>query len=154
MLTLDSYNQLASLVAPSSISSKHIFDKDFTLGALAFLCSRLLSASKRVRATVVIQSAWRNVLSRRKAPGNGTGAASANSLGDQERVLWAKGVIVRWWRSQKCRKKWSRDTGTKRTEHGKGSTTTRQTRLERSKHGGKGNRVQFDVNGVSRRKRL
>nr|KMM70409.1 hypothetical protein CPAG_06721 [Coccidioides posadasii RMSCC 3488] len=58
--------QFASLVAPSDFSPMHVFDKDFTLGALAFLCSRFLSASKRVRATLVIQSAWRSVLSKRK----------------------------------------------------------------------------------------
>lgn len=142
-------------MAPSSISPGRIFDKDFTLGALAFLCSRLLSASKRVRAAVVIQSAWRDVLSRRKALGIGSGEPSSSSLGDweqPERVIWAKGVIVRWWRSQKCRRKWRRDTGTERGIEG--VTGTRKTRLERPKNGGKGNRVTFDVNGVSRRRRL
>ncbi|WEW58284.1 hypothetical protein PRK78_003752 [Emydomyces testavorans] len=41
----------SSQFAPSNGSITHIFDTDFTLGALAFLCSRLLSASKRARTT-------------------------------------------------------------------------------------------------------
>ncbi|EEP81784.1 predicted protein [Uncinocarpus reesii 1704] len=59
-------SQFASLVAPSGSSAAHIFDQDFTVGALAFLCSRLLSASKRARAAVAIQSAWRRVLEKRR----------------------------------------------------------------------------------------
>jgi hypothetical protein len=37
----------------------HIFDRDFVLAALAFLCSRLLAPSKGVRAAVTVQKAWR-----------------------------------------------------------------------------------------------
>ncbi|KAI9724804.1 MAG: hypothetical protein M1812_000080 [Candelaria pacifica] len=42
-----------------------VFDRDFTIAALSFLCSRLLGASKKGRAATVIQSAWRHALLRR-----------------------------------------------------------------------------------------
>jgi abnormal spindle-like microcephaly-associated protein len=44
--------------APSS-KRMHIFDRDFVMAALAFLCSRLLGPSKTSRAAVTIQKAWR-----------------------------------------------------------------------------------------------
>ena len=37
----------------------HVFDRDFVLAALAFLCSRLLGPSKISRAAVTVQRAWR-----------------------------------------------------------------------------------------------
>jgi len=43
----------------SSITKIHIFDRDFVLAALAFLCSRLLGPSQQARAAVTIQRAWR-----------------------------------------------------------------------------------------------
>ncbi|KAL1880447.1 hypothetical protein Plec18167_003851 [Paecilomyces lecythidis] len=58
-------SQFATLVSPSAASPR-IFDRDFTLASLAFLCSRLLSASKRTRAALVLQSAWRRILTRRE----------------------------------------------------------------------------------------
>lgn len=38
----------------------HIFDRDFVLAALAFLCSRLLGPTRGVRAAVTLQKAWRS----------------------------------------------------------------------------------------------
>lgn len=56
-------NSPASLVSPrstaASSSTGRIFDQDFTLAAIAFLCSRLLPASRRARAAVTIQTFWR-----------------------------------------------------------------------------------------------
>ncbi|KIX97516.1 uncharacterized protein Z520_06968 [Fonsecaea multimorphosa CBS 102226] len=37
----------------------HIFDRDFVVAALAFLCSRLLNPTKAVRAAITIQRRWR-----------------------------------------------------------------------------------------------
>lgn len=42
-----------------------IFDRDFTIAALAFLCSRLLGATKRGRAAAAIQRAYRQNRARR-----------------------------------------------------------------------------------------
>ena len=55
-------SQFSALFTPSTSGNKYqIFDRDFTQAALAFLCSRLLSASKRARASVVVQRAWREL---------------------------------------------------------------------------------------------
>ena len=67
ILLISKLSWTVSLVAPLPLSpfSSRVFDRDFTLAALAFLCSRLLTASKRARAAIVLQSAWRHVLTRR-----------------------------------------------------------------------------------------
>ncbi|KIX04142.1 uncharacterized protein Z518_07696 [Rhinocladiella mackenziei CBS 650.93] len=54
--------QFSGLFSGSDPSARrtHILDRDFVLAALAFLCSRLLGPSKRVRAAVTIQKAWRS----------------------------------------------------------------------------------------------
>lgn len=50
--------------------NEHVFDREFVMASLAFLCSRLLGPSKRARAAVVIQRGWRahwsQVISERK----------------------------------------------------------------------------------------
>lgn len=54
--------QFAGLFAHSDATSSnriHVFDQDFVMAALAFLCSRLLGPSKSARAAVTIQKAWR-----------------------------------------------------------------------------------------------
>ena len=53
--------QFSTLFSTSQTDSNrmHIFDRDFVLAALAFLCSRLLAPSKAVRAAVTVQKAWR-----------------------------------------------------------------------------------------------
>lgn len=53
--------QFAGLFSTSDVSvpRTHIFDRDFVLAALSFLCSRLLGPSKAGRAAVTIQKAWR-----------------------------------------------------------------------------------------------
>ena len=58
----------AKLLAASIFGRKdceRVFDRDFTVAALAFLCSRLLSASRRGRAAAVISEAYRGLRTRR-----------------------------------------------------------------------------------------
>lgn len=99
--------QFVSLVAPVS-SSARIFDRDFTLAALAFLCSRLLPASRRARAAVVLQGAWRHILARRELHhrilAKKVAAECETVVATRERLLAAKRVIVKWWRTEKARK--------------------------------------------------
>ena len=98
--------QFVSLVAPVS-SSARIFDRDFTLAALAFLCSRLLPASRRARAAVVLQGNWRHVLAKRELRhrilAKKVAAECETVVATRERLLAAKRVIVKWWRAQKAR---------------------------------------------------
>ncbi|KLJ13321.1 hypothetical protein EMPG_11751 [Blastomyces silverae] len=100
-------SQFASLVtpapsSPSRASSSHFFDRDFTLAALAFLCSRLLPASKKARATIVLQTAWRRTLARRQLQKRLAAGKVATEcmtvVQERNRIIWAKGVIIRWWR--------------------------------------------------------
>ena len=62
-------HQFAQLFSgpPGSALPTRIFDRDFTLASLAFLCSRLLSASRRSRAAITIQQAWRRRILRLEA---------------------------------------------------------------------------------------
>ncbi|KAJ6005325.1 hypothetical protein N7451_003269 [Penicillium sp. IBT 35674x] len=100
-------SQFAHLVSPSSTSS-HVLNRDFTLGALAFLCSRLLSSSKRARAATVLQRAWRahledrTYLRRTMAKNLATHCAAV--VQTRNEILWAKKVILRWWRQVKSRR--------------------------------------------------
>ncbi|OJD18903.1 hypothetical protein AJ78_01087 [Emergomyces pasteurianus Ep9510] len=104
-------SQFASLVAPAasslaSASSYHFFDRDFTLAALAFLCSRLLPASKKARAAVVLQSAWKRTYVRRQLQRRDLAAKIATAcmtvVQERDKLIWAKGVIIRWWRAVRC----------------------------------------------------
>ncbi|EEH19002.2 hypothetical protein PABG_01321 [Paracoccidioides brasiliensis Pb03] len=92
-------SQFASLVAPMSSSplsatSPHFFDRDFTLAALAFLCCRLLSASKKARAAVIIQSAWRRIYTQRQHQkhvlAKGIAAECMAAVQEREKLKWAK----------------------------------------------------------------
>ncbi|KAE8349765.1 hypothetical protein BDV28DRAFT_151585 [Aspergillus coremiiformis] len=56
--------QFACLVS-CDMSQSHIFDSNFTIGALTLLCSRVLPATKRARAATVLQKAWRRILAHR-----------------------------------------------------------------------------------------
>ncbi|QGA20594.1 hypothetical protein EYB26_008300 [Talaromyces marneffei] len=121
--------QFASLVARSTSASR-IFDRDFVLGALTFLCSRLLSSTKRIRAAIVIQKAWRRIT----AEENARRLVLAKEIAEQcaavacarDRLLWAKGVIVKWWREQKLKRSKPVDTKGKRPTKAK---STRRMRL-------------------------
>ncbi|KAI1612571.1 hypothetical protein EDD36DRAFT_437228 [Exophiala viscosa] len=54
--------QFSGLFATGQESQRctHVFDRDFVLAALAFLCSRLLGPTRGARAAVTIQRAWRS----------------------------------------------------------------------------------------------
>ncbi|RMZ76198.1 hypothetical protein DV737_g4919, partial [Chaetothyriales sp. CBS 132003] len=79
-------DQFAQLFAtgPGAAGKHHIFDRDFTLASLAFLCSRLLGPSKRARAATVLQRAWRRrwevVVRQRKAVLQGLAHACADAV--------------------------------------------------------------------------
>ncbi|KAJ5712902.1 uncharacterized protein N7483_010083 [Penicillium malachiteum] len=94
--------RFSRLVSPGCSASSHILGREFTLGALAFLCSRLLSASKRPRAATVLQRAWRarlerrNMLRRTIAKNLATHCAAV--VQTRNELLWATNVITRWWR--------------------------------------------------------
>lgn len=94
----------ACLVAPKGESSGHILSREFTLASLAFLCSRLLTASRRARAATVLQRAWRRVLARRlvhrRVMAKGLAQQCAAVVQTRDRILWAKEVIVKWWRQR------------------------------------------------------
>ncbi|EAW08242.1 putative calmodulin-binding protein Sha1 [Aspergillus clavatus NRRL 1] len=101
-------SQFANLLSPKASSRTHILGNDFTVGALAFLCSRLLSASKRARAAIVLQNAWRRVLghreAQRRAVARHLAVQCAAVVQTQDRLLWAQAVIVQWWRTVKARR--------------------------------------------------
>ncbi|KAL4884521.1 hypothetical protein BJY04DRAFT_182695 [Aspergillus karnatakaensis] len=89
-----------NIVFPSH--KTYILDAHSATGALAFLCSRLLPAAKRVRAATVLQSAWRRVLfkreSRKRVMARDIARQCAAVVQTKDRILWAKSVIVHWWR--------------------------------------------------------
>ncbi|KAF3394128.1 Abnormal spindle-like microcephaly-associated protein [Penicillium rolfsii] len=106
-------SQFASLVCPGKTYS-HILDEDVTIGSLAYLCSRLLAASKRARAAVVLQRFWRTRLavrdeSRRKIA-HDLAAHCAAVIQTRSQIIWAKGVISRHWRNYQIRKQRSNST--------------------------------------------
>lgn len=83
---------------------QQIFDRDFVLASIAFLCSRLLRPSKIARAAVVVQRAWRKrwhgVLCQRKQMLKVTAASCA----ERARVLRAKGLIWKAWQAYQARR--------------------------------------------------
>ncbi|KAB8233678.1 putative calmodulin-binding protein Sha1 [Aspergillus alliaceus] len=97
--------QFAYLIS-SCTSTSHILDSDSTIGALAFLCSRLLSATKRARAAAVLQNTWRQILARRdlqrRTMARDVARQCAAVVQTRDRILWAKEIIVRWWRTTKA----------------------------------------------------
>ncbi|KNG80581.1 calmodulin-binding protein Sha1 [Aspergillus nomiae NRRL 13137] len=118
--------QLAYLISPGS-SRSHILDSDFTLGALTFLCSRFLSATKRARAATVLQKRWRRVLAhrdlQRRTVARDVARQCAAVVQTRDRILWAKEIIIQWWRMVKAQQQ--RHNGTdsqyeKQTSRSKG----------------------------------
>ncbi|KAJ5278766.1 hypothetical protein N7478_004138 [Penicillium angulare] len=94
-------SQFAQLVSADS-SSSNILDRECTLGSLAFLCSRLLTASKRARAATILQRAWRARLESRDIYRRSIAKILATHCAAVVRtrieMMWAKDVIIRWWR--------------------------------------------------------
>ncbi|KAI9707403.1 MAG: hypothetical protein M1836_000364 [Candelina mexicana] len=79
-----------------------VFDRDFTIPALTFLCSRLLGASKKGRAAAIIQSAWRQTLLRRTTHQRCVATRLAHDcqivVVTRDRVINAAKVIQMAWR--------------------------------------------------------
>lgn len=98
-----STNQTTARVTSTPLP--YITSSDFTFGALAFLCSRLLSASKRARAATIVQRAWRDVLVQRNTHCRSVASVLARQCAavveTRDQVVWAKDVIVRRWRRQR-----------------------------------------------------
>ncbi|KAL4989495.1 hypothetical protein BDW68DRAFT_195836 [Aspergillus falconensis] len=104
--------QFINIVSPGS--KAHILNTPSTTGALAFLCSCLLPIAKRARAATVIQDAWRRVLGHREAEKRAMAKDIARQCAavvqTRDRILWAKGVIVHWWRLSRARRRRRRIT--------------------------------------------
>jgi abnormal spindle-like microcephaly-associated protein len=92
--------------APGRVS-EHIFDRDFVLASLAFLCSRLLGPSRRARAAVVIQRGWRRrwdvVLKQRTSVLCTLATSCALRVQHNRSKARAKAVIWRTWKAFKAR---------------------------------------------------
>ncbi|KAL4951592.1 hypothetical protein BDW69DRAFT_36617 [Aspergillus filifer] len=121
--------QFINLISASSKS--HILDNSSTTGALAYLCSRLLPATKRTRAATILQNAWRRVLGRRlekkRAMARDIARQCAAVVQTRDRILWAKNTIVHWWRACMARR-----LKTRRMRR----CTTTTTKLSRTKSTG------------------
>ncbi|KAL4739747.1 hypothetical protein BDV11DRAFT_215055 [Aspergillus similis] len=99
--------QFIKIVSPGL--EAHILNTPSTTGALAFLCSCLLPIAKRARAATVIQNAWRRVLDHREAEKRAMARDIARQCAavvqTRDRILWAKSVIVHWWRLSRARRR-------------------------------------------------
>ncbi|KAL4822044.1 hypothetical protein BDW67DRAFT_172035 [Aspergillus spinulosporus] len=99
--------QFIKIVSPGS--EAHILNTPSTTGALAYLCSCLLPIAKQARAATVIQNAWRRVLNLREAEKRAIARDIARQCAavvqTSNRILWAKSVIVHWWRLNRARRR-------------------------------------------------
>ncbi|KAL2841367.1 hypothetical protein BJY01DRAFT_257092 [Aspergillus pseudoustus] len=131
---LGSSAQFIHLLSRRPASS--IFDANSNICALAFLCSRLLRITKRVRATIVLQQAWRRVLSgredRRRIIARDIARQCAAVVQTRDRILWAKTVIVHWWRLNNSRRR-RKTTAARRVTHGRNSIMSKMTRTTTTK---------------------
>ena len=93
----------ATLFAPTRTGRRtsHIFDREFVMAALAFLCSRLLAASKQWRAASTIQRGWRRHTAlrdmRRRLVVRRLAHECTTVVKTRERLLWAKRIIWSAW---------------------------------------------------------
>ena len=87
---------------------EHIFDRDFVLASLAFLCSRLLGPSRKARGAVIIQRKWRRhweqVVQARKSALQTLAVSCATKVQIEAARRQAKATIWRTWRSYRTRK--------------------------------------------------
>jgi abnormal spindle-like microcephaly-associated protein len=99
-------------------SSTHIFDRDFVLASLAFLCSRLLGPSKKARAAVTIQRGWRRywdgVLKQRKSVLLALATSCAARVRDEQAQIQAKRKIWNAWKVHRSRIQSARQAPRKR----------------------------------------
>ena len=85
-------------------SAPTVLDRDFTIAALAFLCSRLLLPSRRCRVAVSIQRKYKTILQRRLFTKQIMASRIARDcvtvVQARERLLWAKATILKAWRAR------------------------------------------------------
>ena len=111
LVNLGCSQQFAQLFSSTKDSSMptHLFDRDFTLAALAFLCSRLLSASRKARATSVIQRAWRGWHAKndvaRQLTHKDLGDYGVMVAQEEAKRIQSKERIWRTWKAYRYRKK-------------------------------------------------
>lgn len=95
-------------------AQEHVFDRDFVLASVAFLCSRLLGPSRQARAATVVQRAWRGhwskVLSARKQVLQGLAASCAAKVQSTWSEVEAKAVIWRAWKAYQQRQRMQIDS--------------------------------------------
>ncbi|KAL3463354.1 hypothetical protein BJX64DRAFT_257103 [Aspergillus heterothallicus] len=120
--------QFIHLVSPKFTS--HILNTNSNTGALAFLCSRLLPFTKRARAAIVLQNTWRRVLhdreEKRRIIARDIARRCAAVVQTRDRILWAKTVILHWWRMNKSKRPRKMATRTKRVTLGRKSIVSKQ----------------------------
>ncbi|GFF55152.1 abnormal spindle-like microcephaly-associated protein homolog [Aspergillus udagawae] len=130
-------SQFANLVSPGNSRKAHIFDSSFTVGALAFLCSRLLSATKRALAAIVLQSAWRRVLayreSHRRTLVRNLALQCSAVVQTRDRLLLAKAIILRWWRRMKRQRQQRSKMGSRSEKRLQAATRAPQRGLGRTR---------------------
>ncbi|KAL3454549.1 hypothetical protein BJX65DRAFT_260775 [Aspergillus insuetus] len=133
--------QFIRLISPGL--TPHILDTSSNTGALAFLYSCLLPATKRARAAIVLQNAWRRVLRHRenkqRIVARDIARQCAAIVQTRDRILWAKTIIVHWWRVNKSRRrrKTLRATATRRVTHERKFLVTKTTTTRIPLHRGK-----------------
>ncbi|KAL4763425.1 putative calmodulin-binding protein Sha1 [Aspergillus foveolatus] len=119
--------QFIKIISPGL--EAHILNTPSTTGALAYLCSCLLPIAKRARAATVIQNAWRRVLDHREAEKRAMARDIARQCAavvqTRDQILWAKSVIVHWWRLNRARRRRRRIT----VASMKSTTIKRQSRI-------------------------
>lgn len=107
--------QIACLVSPDTYGKCHLLGSDFTLISLAFLCSRLLSASKRARAAVTLQRAWRRILTLRDLPkriiARDIARQCAAVVQAKDQIIWAQDTIATWWKKVLVKRQQRERTG-------------------------------------------
>ena len=101
--------QLPTSTSTSHSHSGRVFNRDFTLAALAFLASRLLGATKRARAAACLQRAWRSFskrwMLRRRVRSFVLAGLCRKVVLCRARVKWAVDVLEQAWMGHLERKR-------------------------------------------------
>ncbi len=99
---------LKASIFKRGLHAGHVLDHNFVIASLAFLASRLLGATRRCRAAITIQQAYRHVLRRRHLHRRYVSLKLAcdcqTVVLTRERVVHAAKILQRGWRSHLGRK--------------------------------------------------
>ncbi|KAL4806906.1 hypothetical protein BDV18DRAFT_138458 [Aspergillus unguis] len=110
--------QFVNIVSPRYKTC--ILNSHSATGALAFLCSRLLPVAKCVRAALILQNAWRRILDRREAHKRAVASNLARQCAavvqTRDQILWAKSVILHWWRLGRTKRQRRNTVGPTKTK--------------------------------------